>query len=471
MIRERPWPLVVASAATAVLLLDTTVVYVGLPTIAADLGASFEQMQWAIDAYAVALAAVLLPAGSLADRLGRRRVLNLGLALFAVASAACGAATDGTQLDIARAAQGVGAAAVYAASLAVLAAAYEGAARARALTVWGIVSGAALAAGPVVGGVLIDGPGWRWIFLLNLPVAAACALAARRGVRESRDLDAPPADLAGGLLASAGLALLVAGILRGEADGWTSLPVTGALGGGAALLVLFVLVELRLRHPMLDPRLLRDGGVAGTAAVAFLQSVALYPAFLLLAVRLQDVDGYTPIETGIRVLPFTLALFLAAPVAGRLTGRVPLRRLLGAGLAVVTLGLLALRGAGAGDGWEGLLPGMLLLGAGSGILSPSLAAAMIAVLPADRAGLASGLGNTFRQAGIAAGVALIGAVMQAGFDAPFEIGSGAGEAAGPAAAAAFDSGLDPALAVAAGAAVAGIVAALFVTGRPAPRRA
>ena len=455
--------LAIATAATALTLLDVTVVYLALPALGSDLDASFTQQQWVVDAYAVAMAATLLAFGALADRTGRRRVFLIGLAVFGAASAACAAAPDGDTLAIARALQGLGAAALVTTSLALIASAYEGPARARALGVWGAVSGAALAAGPIVGGVVIDGLGWRWVFALNVPLVIGIA-ALTRGVPETRDAQAPRPDLAGAALFTAGLALTVAGLLRGPEDGWSSGSTLALVGGGAALLVAFAAVELRGRAPMLDLRLFADRRLSATTAVAFLQSVAIYPMLLFLAVDLQVVHGFDPLAAGLRVLPVTVTLLIAAVLTGRLTERVPHRVTLAIGLVGTAAGLLLLRGGDPADEWTVLLPGFLVLGAGLGVLSPSLAAAIMATLPVRQGGIASAIGNTARQAGIATGVAVLGAVFSAA-------ATGAGEAQAlladgaqtDAAKAAFLSGLDAALSVAAGVALAGAVVASLVS--------
>jgi EmrB/QacA subfamily drug resistance transporter len=455
--------LAVATAATALTLIDVTVVYLALPALGADLNATFTQQQWVIDAYAVAMAATLLAFGALADRSGRRRVFIGGLVAFGTASAACAAAPDGDALAVARAFQGLGAAALVTTSLALIAAAYEGPARARALGVWGAVSGAALAAGPIVGGVVIDTLGWRWVFALNIPIVVAVALAARR-VPESRDAGAPPPDVAGTALFTAGLALVIAGSLRGPADGWEATSTVAMLGTGALSLAAFAVVELRRRAPMLDLRLFADRRLSATTIVAFLQSVAIYPMLLFLAVDLQVVHGYGPLEAGVRVLPVTVTLLIAAPLTGRLTDRVPHRVTLAAGLLGVAAGLALLRGGQPGDDWTALLPGFLVLGAGLGVLSPSLAAAMMATLPVRQGGMASAIGNTARQAGIAAGVAVLGAVFAAAATGAGDTQAllAAGAQSEPAKAA-FVRGLDSALAVAAGVAVLGAIASAFVS--------
>jgi EmrB/QacA subfamily drug resistance transporter len=440
------WTLVVVCAATAILLLDVTVVNVALAQIERDLDASFDELQWVIDAYAIALAAVLLVFGTLADRIGRRRVLVAGLVVFAAASLMCAFAGSPVVLDIGRGIQGLGAAAMFATSLALLAQEFEGERRGFAFGVWGAVSGAAIALGPLVGGVLVDAIAWEWIFLVNVPIAAALIAVTLTRVPESRPGRLEPIDIPGAITFAAALLLIVLGLTRGNSEGWGSGEIVGALGAGAALLALFVALELRRPAPMLDLRLFRDRAFAGTAAVAFLQSVAIYPLFLFMSLWLQDVLGYGPFETGLRLLPFTLLLFLVAPLAGRLTARRPLGELLGVGLLLLAAGLLMMRGLDAGSEWTAVLPGLLVSGAGVGLISPALAAAMVGVLPVERSGLASGINNTFRQTGIAAGIAGLGAIFQR-----HEAG-----------AAGFAAGLNDVFLVAAGTAALGAVAALLL---------
>jgi EmrB/QacA subfamily drug resistance transporter len=392
------------------LLLDVTVVNVALPAIREDLHASFAELQWVVDAYALTLAATLLTAGALADRHGRRAVFAAGLALFTWCSTLCAAAGSGAVLDIGRAAQGVGAAAMFAASLALLANEFQGAQRGFALGVWGAITGAALAIGPLVGGLLVDGLGWRVIFLVNLPIGVALTVLTLRRLPESRDRSPRGLDLPGLVTFGAACFLGTYGLIRGNEDGWTSAPVLGSLVAATLLLAAFVAIERRAAAPMLAPALFRIPAFTGTAIVAFAQSVALYPLFLFLAVYLQTGLGYSATETGLRLLPLTLVLFAVAPISGRLTSRVALRLPLVTGLVLIALGLLLMRGLNETSDWTHLLPGFIVGGLAIGVISPALAAAMVGVLSADQVGLASGINNTFRQLGIAVGIAVLGAV-------------------------------------------------------------
>ena len=412
MTRERWITLLVVSAATAMLLLDVTVVNVALPVIGADLDASFAELQWVIDAYALALAATLLGAGVLADRIGRRRIFATGLAVFTICSALCAAAPSPLFLDLARGAQGIGGAAMFASSLAILAEEFQDAERGFALGVWGGVTGAALALGPLVGGVLTDELDWRWIFLVNLPLGALLAWLTVRFLPESREERARPLDLAGMASFGAACFLVTYGLIRGNEDGWGSAPIVGSLLGGAVLLAVFVAVERRSRAPMLPLSLFRIPAFAGTALVAFAQSVALYPLLLFVAIYFQIALGFTPTETGLRILPLTLVLVVVAPLSGRLTARLPLRMPLVAGLVLIGAGLLLMRVVETESEWTALLPGLLVGGLAIGVISPALAAAMVSVLPVERSGVASGINNTFRQLGIALGIAGLGAIFE-----------------------------------------------------------
>jgi EmrB/QacA subfamily drug resistance transporter len=410
--RERWITLLVVSAATAMLLLDVTVVNVALPAIRSDLGASFGEMQWVIDAYALTLAATLLSAGALADRIGRRAIFAWGLAMFTACSALCAAASSPVFLDLARAAQGIGAAAMFAASLALLANEFQDKERGFALGVWGGVTGAALAIGPLVGGVLTDELDWRWIFLVNLPIGGLLIWLTARSLPESREEQSRPLDLAGMVSFGAACFLATYGLIRGNEDGWTSLPIMGSLIGAAALLAAFVAVERRAAAPMLPLALFRIPAFTGTAVVAFAQSVALYPLLLFLAIYLQKGLGLSPTATGLRILPLTLVLVLVAPISGRLSGRWPLRVPLTTGLVLIGVGLLLMRSIDASSDWTALLPGLLVGGLAIGVISPALAAAMVSVLPVERSGIASGINNTFRQLGIALGIAGLGAIFE-----------------------------------------------------------
>ena len=406
------WTLGAVCVATFMLLIDITIVNVALPDIARDLGSSFTDLQWVVDAYALSLASLLLTAGSLADLFGRRRVFVLGLGMFTAASLLCGLATTPDFLNLARAAQGIGGAAMFATALALLAQAFVGRERGTAFGVWGATIGAAVAIGPLVGGFLVEHVSWQSIFLINLPIGIAAIIVTLAKVAESSDPEHGGVDWAGLITFSGGLFLLVYALVRGNAEGWTSGLIVGFLLGAAALLIAFVVVESRSSKPMLDLSLFRRPAFAGAAIVAFCLSAGMFALFLYITLYLQNTLSLSPLETGVRFLPMTVVSFFAAPLAGRLQSRVPMRWLFFAGMTLVGTGLLLMRNVGPTSGWTALLAGFIVAGAGIGITNPSLATTAVGVVEPRRSGMASGINNTFRQVGIATGIAGLGALFE-----------------------------------------------------------
>ena len=407
------WTLLLVCLATFMLLLDITVVNVALPDIQRDLGASLSSLQWVVDAYALTLATFLLVAGSLGDRLGRRRVFTVGFAVFTAASFLCGISGDPTVLNLARALQGIGGGAMFATSLALIAQEFEGRERGTALGAWGATIGGAVAVGPLIGGLLTEGLGWEWIFFVNVPIGVVAVLLTISRLVNVRAADPQPVDWAGLITFSGALFLLVFGLIRGNPEGWSSAPIVASLVGAAVLLVAFLAVEMRRDNAMLDLKLFGKPAFTGVSVVAWALSAGMFSMFLYLTLYIQDVLGYSPLEAGVRFLPVTLLSFLMAPIAGKLSARIPVRFLLGVGLGLVGAGLLLMRGISVDSGWTTLLPGFLLAGAGIGIVNPGIASTAIGVVAAARAGMASGINSTFRQVGIATGVAGLGAVFQA----------------------------------------------------------
>jgi EmrB/QacA subfamily drug resistance transporter len=410
------WTLVLISIATFMLLLDITVVNVALPDIQRDLDASLSSLQWVVDAYSLMLAAFLLTAGSLGDRLGRRRVFSLGFALFTFASFLCGIAGDPTLLNLARGLQGIGGAAMFATSLALIGQEFHGRDRATAFGVWGATVGGAVAIGPLVGGLITEHLGWEWIFFVNIPIGVVAILLTEARLANVAAQDPQRIDLPGLLAFSTGLFLLIFGLIRGNAEGWGSLPIVASLAGSGALLLTFVLVEARSAQPMLELSLFRKPAFNGVSAVAFGLSAGMFAMFLYLTIYMQGVLGYSPLETGLHFLPLTVLSFIAAPIAGKLSHRVPIRVLVGLGLGLVGVGLALMRGLGPDSDISALLPGFLIAGLGIGITNPGIGQAAIAVVPAAKSGMGSGINTTFRQVGIATGVASLGAVFQSQVD-------------------------------------------------------
>jgi EmrB/QacA subfamily drug resistance transporter len=411
-VERKWWTLIAVSVAIFMLLLDITVVNVALPDIQRSLHASFSDLQWVVNAYALTLAAFLLTAGALSDLIGRRRVFVAGLIVFTISSAACGLASSPLALNLARAVQGTGGAMMFATSLALIAQAFRGKDRGVAFGVFGGTIGAAVAVGPVVGGVITSGIGWEWIFFVNVPIGVLAVIFTLTQVAESRDPNARGLDWMGLLTFSGSLFLLVFALIQGNEKGWGSTRILSFLIASALLIVLFVLVEHRQERPMLDLTLFRRPAFAGASIVAFAVSASMFAMFLYLTLYIQDVLGYSPLQAGLRFLPITLVSFVVAPISGRLSVRVPVRLLLGFGLLLVGIGLLSMTAVGAASGWTTLIPGFLIAGVGVGLINPPLASTAIGVVHYSRSGMASGINNTFRQLGIATGIAGLGAVFQ-----------------------------------------------------------
>lgn len=402
------------------LLIDITVVNVALPQIQASLSADFTELQWVIDAYSLALAAFVLNAGVLADLIGRRKVFVAGVAIFAVASLLCGLATTPLVLIVFRGVQGVGGAVMFATSLAIVSQTYTGRDRGIAFGVWGATAGAAVAVGPLVGGALTTWIGWEWIFWINVPIAVLLVAGSLARMPESRDPGAKRLDWLGLVTLAGGLSLLVYTLLRGNDLGWTSTTTLSLFAGSVLLLALFLVAEHLQARPMVDLGLFRRPAFVGAQTTAFLLSLSFFGLFLFITLYFQNVLGYNALQTGIRLLPVSAAAFLVAPLAGRLSTVVPVRFLLGGGLALVGVGLVLMTSVGPGDAWTALAAGFVVAGAGIGMTNPPLASTAIGVAPQARAGMASGVNNTFRQVGIATGIAALGALFQARVESGLE---------------------------------------------------
>jgi EmrB/QacA subfamily drug resistance transporter len=426
------WTLIAVSVATFMLLLDITVVNVALPSIREDLGASFTDLQWVVDAYALTLAALVLTAGSLADRLGRRRLFTAGLAIFSAASLLCALAPDPTFLNVARAIQGIGGAAMFAVSLALIAQEFAaGRERGMAMGMYGATIGVAVAIGPLVGGALTDALGWESIFYLNVPIGVAAIAITRLKLRESRDPHATRIDWAGVATFSTALLALVLALVRGNAEGWGSTLIVSLFAGAALLLAAFLAVERRVAEPMLPLALFRRPAFTGVQLAAFAVSGSIFALFLYLTLYLQNYLGLTPFQAGVRYLPITVASFIAAPIAGALLSRVQARLMLSIGLAGVGAGLLLMGGIDAGSEWTTLLGGFLVAGASVGLINPVIADVAVSVVPKEQSGMAAGINDTFRQVGVAVGIAVWGAIFVGrGADKVTELTAGTSAAGG-----------------------------------------
>ncbi len=408
--KSKWWTLGAVCIGTFMLLLDITVVNVALPRIQSGLHASFTDLQWVIDAYALTLAALLLTAGSLADRLGRRLIFSAGLIVFSISSLVCGLAQSPLMLNLSRGVQGIGGAMMFATSLALLGQAYRGRDRGIAFGVWGAVTGAAVSIGPVVGGALTQGISWRWIFLVNVPIGAIALALTLTRLEESKDPAGARLDIPGFVTFTAALATLVFGLIESSLDGWGSGVVDGCLAASAVLVVAFVVIERRVSRPMLDLSLFARPAFNGALAVAFAVSASIFSMFLYLTLYLQDILGYSPLAAGLRFLVLSGVILFVAAAAGRLTTVVPVRLLMGAGLLLSGLSLILMRGLTVSSSWTHLLPGFVVGGIGVGLINPPLASTAIAVVPPRQAGMGSGINSTFRQVGIATGIAALGSV-------------------------------------------------------------
>jgi DHA2 family methylenomycin A resistance protein-like MFS transporter len=432
-------------------LLDVTIINVTLPSIRGALGAGVSELQWVVDGYAVALAALLLTGGTLGDLYGHKRVVLKGLAVFGIASLACGLAPTPGALIGARVVQGVGAAVLLPGTLAIITRAYQGdrGAQARAISVWAAVGSLALPAGPLLGGLLVEAAGWRSVFLINLPVVALSMLASARMVRESEGASEQRLDWPGALLAAALLAALTLAFIEGGHAGWTSVPVIAAGICAALALVCFIFVENRSLSPMLPLRFFRVPGFTGANAVAGLMNLVALGTIFVLTLYLQVVQGHSALLAGFQTVPMFAPLSALAPLGGRLTARLGPRLPMAGGLAIGVFGMVLLSRLEADSNYlTSLLPPMVCIGVCLGLLTPAVVAAAMRSVPDSRSGLASGANNTARQACGAIGVALFGAFA----GSPDSVGS-------------FLTGLHAASLVGAGLWVVGIVLTLTLVGR------
>jgi EmrB/QacA subfamily drug resistance transporter len=377
-----------------------------------DLNTGLDGLKWVVDAYTLALAAVVLTTGSLADRIGRRRVFAAGLVVFTITSAAAAAATDITMLNIIRAFQGLGAAAMFATSMALLANEFPQAQeRAKALAVYGATIGGSFAIGPLVGGALTSAFGWRSIFIINLPLGIAALAITRKYVRESRDPQPRRIDWAGQTVLTGGLFLLVLALLRGNDVGWGSAQIVAELVGAGVLLAAFVAIERRVKDPMFPLGLFRVPSFSGAQVGAFSISASLFAIFIYATIYMQQVVGLSPIEAGLAYIPGTILNAATSGVTANLAEKVSQRVMVSAGLALVGIGMFMMMTADANSSWLAIEPGLLVAMVGTGMFNPSVIAVALGSVSGHQSGLAAGVNDTFRQAGIAVGVAALGAMI------------------------------------------------------------
>jgi EmrB/QacA subfamily drug resistance transporter len=448
------WTLAIVSVALFMVTLDNLVVTNALVSIREDLGATLEELEWTVNAYTLSFAVFLLTGAALGDRLGRRSMFVVGIGIFTVASGAAALASSTEALIAARALQGLGAAIVTPLTLALLSEAFAANRRGLALGIWSGVSGLGVALGPVVGGAVVEGFSWQWIFWLNVPVGIALAPTALAMLRESHGPN-KALDVPGVALASAGLLGVVLGIVRAQSLGWTSTMVLTSIGTGLMLLAAFVAWELRSPAPMLPMRFFRNRAFAATNAVSLAMFFGTFGAIFLLAQFFQAAQGYSPLEAGLRTLPWTAMPIFVAPVAGLLSDRIGSRPLMAAGLALQAAGLAWLAiVTEATVAYGTLVPGFVMAGTGMALVFAPAANAVLGSVRQEEAGQASGATNTIREIGGVLGVAVLATIFTnaGGFGSPD----------------AFVDGLVPAVWVGAAVLATGALLALLIPGRPAP---
>jgi EmrB/QacA subfamily drug resistance transporter len=448
---QRSWALVLTSVAFFMTALDSLVVLTALPAIHASLGGSVGTLEWTVNAYTLPFAAGIITAAAIGDKFGRRRMYVAGLVLFTAASAACALAPSAGALITARAVQGLGAAFVTPLSLTILAAVFPPERRGTIVGIWGAIGGLAVAGGPLVGGAVVQGLDWHWIFGINVPIGIAAAILSAARLPESRG-QARRLDIGGLVLVAAGALALAWGLVRTTDAGWGSVQVIGALCAGTILIAAFIGWERRVTEPMLPLRLLRIRAFTAANATGFMTMAAITSAAFLMSQFFQLGLGYTPFGTGLRFLPWTATPLLVAPIAGRLADRIGARPLMGTGLALQACGLawIALHFAAGASYGELVLP-LVIAGVGISMSIPTTPMAALGAVPPAEIGTASGVLNTLQRFGAVFGVAIVAAV----FSASGHLGSAAGIVAG----------VRPALATSAGLSLLGALSALAVGGR------
>jgi EmrB/QacA subfamily drug resistance transporter len=454
---------------------------VALPDMARSLHATFTGLQWVIDIYALILAALLLTVGSIADRIGRRRMYLSGLVLFAAASALSGSSVNAAMLITARGVQGLGAAMMFTTTMALLSNAYQGRDRGVAWGIWGAVGGAAASAGPIIGGLLTAHLGWRWIFFVNLPVSVVAITMSLFVLTESRSSATRRVDLPGMVTFTAAAGCLTYALTRGA---WGSGFTLGLLGGAVVALVLFVVAELHRPDPMLDLSLLRNKGFSALLLIGAVMSAAAWSVMTYESVWMQSLLGKSAVIAGLVLFPAAGTAFIVSAAMSRHTQRMSPRLMIGTGMAFVTVGLLAETVIRSGSAPWVVMPGTAVLGIGVGLVVPPLSSTAMALVPQDKAGMAAGTVTTFRQLGYAMGIAVIGEVFSGGLSrvagsrlAPTLAGGGASQvlARQPGLShvvhEAFASGLDQSLLVSVGIALVGTLAAFGFLTIPRPPQA
>jgi EmrB/QacA subfamily drug resistance transporter len=439
----RKWfTLAAVSFGLFMIMLDNTVVNVALPAIQGDLGADLSELQWVVTGYALTFAALMLIGGKVADAYGRRLIFVIGIAIFTIASLWCGLAGSSDELIAARVLQGAGAALMNPATLSIIAATFPSRQRGTAIGIWAGVSALALAIGPLVGGLVTEHLHWSWIFFLNVPVGIVAIAASFLFIDETRDETHERLDLPGLATSGLGLFALTYGLIEANTYGWTSTRILGAFAVAVVGLATFVLLERHQRAPMLPLQLFRNSTYTGANLVVLLVALAMFGVFFFVSLYMQNVLGYSAVQTGAAFLPMTILIILVAPIAGRTSDRVGSRGLLTVGMVLVAGQLLYFSTLGVDSTFWNLLPGFLVGGVGMAMTMTPSAAAATRNVPVDKAGVGSAVLNASRQVGGSLGIAVMGAIIAA-------------DANGGTSPEAFVDGFQSALLVAAGIAIVG----------------
>jgi EmrB/QacA subfamily drug resistance transporter len=408
------WTLGAVAFGLFMIMLDNTVVFVALSSIASDLHISQSELEWVVSGYALTFAVLMLTGGKLADMLGRRRIFIVGLAIFTASSLACGLATGAGFLIGARVVQGVGAALMNPATLSIIVATFPPRQRGTAIGIWVGISAMALAIGPLIGGILTEQINWSWIFFINVPVGIAGIIVSRLFITESRDeSEEQRLDLPGLISSAVGLFGLTYALIEANNYGWGSTRILASFAVAVVGLVSFVLLEHRQRVPMLDLSLFKNSTFTGANLTMLLVALAMFGVFFFNSLYLGQVLGYSPIQTGATFLPLTILIVFVAPLAGRFSDKIGSRWLMGAGLVLLSGSLLSFSTLGVDSSFWEIVPGLILGGFGMSLaMTPTTAAAMGSV-PVDKAGVGSAVLNSMRQVGGSLGIALMGAIVAA----------------------------------------------------------
>jgi EmrB/QacA subfamily drug resistance transporter len=406
------WTLGSLCFALFMIMLDNTVVNVALPAIKADLGITTSELEWTVAAYALTFASLLLTGGKLGDLLGRRLIFVIGLVVFTLSSLACGLSSSAPELIGARAIQGIGAALMMPATLSIISATFAVRERGTAIGIWAGVSAVALAIGPLLGGLITEHISWNWIFYVNVPIGVLAVVSAFVVVPESRDTSHEQRlDLAGLLTSGIGLFALVYALIEANNYGWGSARILGLFVVAAVALTAFVLLEMHQRLPLLDLTLFRSGTFAGANLVAILVTLAMFGIFVFFPIYMQTFRGWSPTQAGAALLPWTLMVVIFAPIAGKLSDHVGSRWLIAGGMSVVAVCCLWLSTVTLHSSFWHMLPGFILGGLGMSFVMTPMSAAAMGAAPVAKAGVASGVLNTFRQVGVALGIGITGAIV------------------------------------------------------------